>query len=165
MITLVSQTPEAPFTNMAWITNYIHYKVWDEITHPFPNFNSKAVEVCEWMSYFIPHFTVPVIIYPCFTWFRRLWFHWHSPFYHLAEVRTRKTCHAQIEYKHFWGSYEYLQRGNMNMWVAIEWLQHKNHVVVINAPYPLAVNLSPPGQNGCHFGRRHFQLHFPEWKW
>ena len=24
----------------AWISNYIHYKVWDEITYPFPNFNS-----------------------------------------------------------------------------------------------------------------------------
>ena len=29
----------------AWINNYIHYKVWDEITYPFPNFNSIAVEV------------------------------------------------------------------------------------------------------------------------
>ena len=24
---------------------------------------------------------------------------------------------------------------------------------------------SPPGQNGHHFGRWHFQLHFLEWKW
>ena len=23
----------------------------------------------------------------------------------------------------------------------------------------------PPGQNGHHFGRRHFQMHFLEWKW
>ena len=23
----------------------------------------------------------------------------------------------------------------------------------------------PPGQNGRHFGRRHFQMHFLEWKW
>ena len=23
----------------AWIINYLHYKVWDEITYPFPNFN------------------------------------------------------------------------------------------------------------------------------
>ena len=22
----------------AWLSNYIHYKVWDEITYPFPNF-------------------------------------------------------------------------------------------------------------------------------
>ena len=30
----------APFTNMAWISNYIHYEVWDEITYksiPKPN--------------------------------------------------------------------------------------------------------------------------------
>ena len=24
---------------------------------------------------------------------------------------------------------------------------------------------SPPGQNGCHFGKWHFQMHFLEWKW
>ena len=27
------------------------------------------------------------------------------------------------------------------------------------------VNSSPPGQNGHHFGRWHFQMHFLEWKW
>ena len=29
----------------AWISNYDHYKVWDEITYPFLNFNGAAVEV------------------------------------------------------------------------------------------------------------------------
>ena len=28
-----------------WISNYIQYKVWDEITYPFPNFNGATVEV------------------------------------------------------------------------------------------------------------------------
>ena len=28
-----------------WISNHIHYKVWDEITHPFLNFNGATVEV------------------------------------------------------------------------------------------------------------------------
>ena len=28
-----------------WTNNYIHYKVWDEITDPFLNFNSATVEV------------------------------------------------------------------------------------------------------------------------
>ena len=27
------------------------------------------------------------------------------------------------------------------------------------------INSSPPGQNGRHSGRRHFQMHFPEWIW
>ena len=27
------------------------------------------------------------------------------------------------------------------------------------------INSSPPGQNGRHSGRRHLQMHFPEWKW
>ena len=29
----------------AWISNYIHYKVWGEITYPFLNFNGATVEV------------------------------------------------------------------------------------------------------------------------
>ena len=35
--------PVAPFP--AWISNYTHYKVWDEITYPFLNFNGATVEV------------------------------------------------------------------------------------------------------------------------
>ena len=31
----------------AWISNCIHYKVWDEIACPFLNFNDCTVEVCE----------------------------------------------------------------------------------------------------------------------
>ena len=27
-----------------WISKYIHYKVWDEITYTFPNFNGTAAE-------------------------------------------------------------------------------------------------------------------------
>ena len=29
----------------AWISNHIHYKMWDEITYPFLNFNGATVEV------------------------------------------------------------------------------------------------------------------------
>ena len=29
----------------AWISNYILYNVWDEITYPFLNFNGATVEV------------------------------------------------------------------------------------------------------------------------
>ena len=45
----VGMSPVAPFTNIliaAWIINYmIHYKMWDEITYPFLNFNGCTVEV------------------------------------------------------------------------------------------------------------------------
>ena len=41
----------------AWISNYFHYKVWDKITYPFLNFNGATVEVKEWISNFILHFT------------------------------------------------------------------------------------------------------------
>ena len=29
----------------AWMSNYIHYTVWDEITYQFLNFNGATVEV------------------------------------------------------------------------------------------------------------------------
>ena len=48
-----------------WINNHIHYKVWDEITYPFPNFNSATVEVWEWISNLIAHFMIDVITYLC----------------------------------------------------------------------------------------------------
>ena len=46
--------------NPAWISDSIHYKVWDEITYPLPNFNGTTVEVWEWISNFI-HLTGHVI--------------------------------------------------------------------------------------------------------
>ena len=30
---------------LSWISNYIHYNVWDEITYPFLSFNGCTVEV------------------------------------------------------------------------------------------------------------------------
>ena len=49
----------------AWLSNDIHHKMWDEITNPFPNFNVRTVECCEWTSNFIPHLTVYLITFPC----------------------------------------------------------------------------------------------------
>ena len=34
------------------------------MTYPFPNFNGATIEVGEWISNYIPHFTVCVITYP-----------------------------------------------------------------------------------------------------
>ena len=49
---------------LALKNNYILYKVWGEITQPFPNSNGATVGVWEWMNNFIPHFTWHVITYP-----------------------------------------------------------------------------------------------------
>ena len=49
----------------AWISNDMSNKVWDEITYPVPNFNGATVEVWEWISNFISHFTRHVITYLC----------------------------------------------------------------------------------------------------
>ena len=48
------------------MSNYIHYKVCDEITYSFLNFNT--VEVWEWISNSTPHFTRYVITYPYNQW-------------------------------------------------------------------------------------------------
>ena len=37
----------------------------DEITYPFPKFNSYTVEVWEWISNLVRRFNMDVIIYPC----------------------------------------------------------------------------------------------------
>ena len=65
-------------TFQAWI----HYDVWEEMTNPFPNLNSTAVEVWEWISNFVPHFTeyMYMITYPCwdYSWIMLLkgWGDW-----------------------------------------------------------------------------------------
>ena len=47
------------------ISNYTHYKVWDEITYRFPNFRVRgaAIESWEWISNFIPCLIRHVINY------------------------------------------------------------------------------------------------------
>ena len=49
----------------AWISNHMASKLWDEITHPFQNFNVCTVEVWECIGNFIPHLIMDIIIHPC----------------------------------------------------------------------------------------------------
>ena len=56
---VVNRGPGDPFTKLnmvkfivAWVRIYIHYKMWDEITYPFPNLKGAAVEVWELMNEF-----------------------------------------------------------------------------------------------------------------
>ena len=122
-----------------WISNYTHYKVWDEIIYtfsnskeydeiiyPFPNFNGATVEVLEWITDIILHFTGHVITYPgrdlsksmlvkkatdlqtsCrdFTttigykyWVSVLWWNDH---YHIEICTTYPTLHRQYFQIHF----------------------------------------------------------------
>ena len=50
---------------LAWRSNHMSSKVWDEITYPFHNFDGCTVELWEWMRNFIPHIIMDVITYPC----------------------------------------------------------------------------------------------------
>ena len=45
---------------LASISNYIQYKVWDEVIYQFPNFNGCIINVWEWIT---GH--VVTYIYPC----------------------------------------------------------------------------------------------------
>ena len=62
LLTIVAPNTSPPFYQHeltwipAWISNYIHYKVWDEITYPFSNVNGCTIEVWKWRSNFVPHF-------------------------------------------------------------------------------------------------------------
>ena len=47
----------------AWISNYIYYKLWHEVTYPFPN--SSTVEIWELICNFISHFIIYILTYPC----------------------------------------------------------------------------------------------------
>ena len=49
---------------LTWISSSIWYKMWIEITYPFSNFKGATVEVWEWISNFIPHFSWHVIACP-----------------------------------------------------------------------------------------------------
>ena len=42
----------------------------------------------------------------------------------------------------------------MDTWVSVNHMLSFHRILLIS-----------PGQNGRHFGRRHFQMHFIEWKW
>ena len=41
----------------AWISNCTHYELWDEIAYLF-----SKVEVCDWISNFIPRVAIYVIV-------------------------------------------------------------------------------------------------------
>ena len=38
----------------SWISNHIHYEMWDEVTYPYPNSNGATTKVGELVSNFIP---------------------------------------------------------------------------------------------------------------
>ena len=56
---------------------------------------------------------------------------------------------------------------NLSM-MNINWARHEMGYTYTSVAYCqqglVVINSSPPGQNGRHFGRRHIQMHFREWK-
>ena len=64
---IISFNPCGPFYQYgmtlisAWISNYIHYTLSDEITYPFPFFFKYG----ELIRIFTPHIVMDTITYPC----------------------------------------------------------------------------------------------------
>ena len=48
--------------------NHSRSKVWDDVTYPFPIFNDCTVAVKGWISNFISHVIMDVVIHPCRHW-------------------------------------------------------------------------------------------------
>ena len=51
--------------DIAWISNYIHHNVGEEITYLFQKLNGAAVKVLEGISNPISHITGQMFTYPC----------------------------------------------------------------------------------------------------
>ena len=47
----------------AWISNHMPIKIWDKITHPFPNFSGCTVAIWESISNFTPNFMMDIITF------------------------------------------------------------------------------------------------------
>ena len=79
----------------ALISNYTRCKMLGEIIHPFINFNGATVEVWEWITNFILHFTGYVITYSCWDEINR------ADYLVQGVAHVRRDCHtAQAIYNH-----------------------------------------------------------------
>ena len=94
--------------------HYVHDKVYDDITYPFPNFNGCTVEVWEWIINFIQHLSCHVISYPCCDYHQLLWVKGTLltkllPFWLLGEINSKENTqtnkkgrHKQVGIKWLW---------------------------------------------------------------
>ena len=80
------------------ISNHIHQNVWDEITYPFPKFNSCTFEVCKWISNITNHTL------------RGLGLHTH------ARIKDNPACQLKYTESHEYGfsfSYQIICHGRL----------------------------------------------------
>ena len=80
--------------------------MWDEITYPFLNFNGCTIEVSEWISNFIPHFTGHVITYPC----------WHQMVPGHLQAHCWQCCKDSMTWKHFPHSRPFVRGIHLTCW-------------------------------------------------
>ena len=96
------------------MSNYIRYRVRVEIIYPFPNFNGGTVEVWEWISNSIPHFTGHVITYPCLDW--RLCDDLSMP--HIVKGSPGSISHDDvIKWKHFPRNWPFVRGIHRSRWI------------------------------------------------
>ena len=64
---MYATAPRSPLIQtsiLAWISNHMPSKVWDEISYPFAYIKCRF-DIGAWVSNFTPLFLMDVIIYPC----------------------------------------------------------------------------------------------------
>ena len=91
--------------------------------------------------------------------------HWlsvHSSWYQFQYKDC--LCRYRVSYdkiKQLWSSLIFIMWLPMLEKISIYW----NGPIIWSVNLPTQRIINSPGQNGRHFGRRHFQMHFLEWKW
>ena len=87
-----------------WISNHIRYNMRGGITYPLPNFNGATVEVWEWISNFIPHFTGHVITYPCWNRLpdRLMGYCGYTKWYCTNSLVSMLTARITCPVRHLW---------------------------------------------------------------
>ena len=122
--------------NLSMVSNYTHYKVWDEITYPFPNFNGK----------FIPHFIMGVIPYPCRD---KTSDHKYPRWENVCSI-----CYAE--------GHRCLVRSHMDqtdiVWSGMDLIYCASLWILPLKFSNNQFNTSKPRQNGCHFANDSFTL-------
>ena len=67
-------------------------KVWDETTYLILDFNGRIMEVWAWISYFILHYMINVITYPCWNYIQSIIVNGATAAKHNRRSKGRVVC-------------------------------------------------------------------------
>ena len=122
----------------AWISSYVHYKLWawNHLSNPFPNDNGATIYVWEFTSDFISHFTearrTDIIIWTCLPVWRWLIIilrysgaildlHWHR----MGKRLILKSCQVWKQWD-LYNHYEGCQATRQWFWAPVKFQNEFN---------------------------------------